>query len=56
MTEDFDYQEAFSRNLGWVTELELKLLRKKRVAIAGLGGVHLVTLIRLDIGAFNVSG
>lgn len=58
MNERFDYREAFSRTLGWVTELELKRLRRKRVAIAGVGGVggvHLLTLTRLGIGAFNIA-
>src|SRR5689334_25269378 len=35
----FDYDEAFSRNIGWVTASEQAALRGKRVAIAGLGGV-----------------
>lgn len=54
----FDYDEAFSRNLGWVTEEEQAQLRSKRIAIAGMGGVggsHLITLSRLGIGAFNLS-
>ena len=54
----FDYDEAFSRNLGWVTQTEQLLLRQKRIAIAGLGGVgggHLVTLARLGIGAFHIA-
>src|SRR3954467_6277338 len=55
---DFDYDEAFSRNIGWVTEWEQQILRTKRVAIAGMGGVgglHLLTLARLGIGAFHIS-
>ncbi|HRX70971.1 MAG: ThiF family adenylyltransferase [Candidatus Competibacteraceae bacterium] len=58
MTRDFDYAEAFSRNIGWVTETEQALLRSKRVAIAGMGGVggaHLLTLARLGIGAFHIA-
>ena len=54
----FDYSEAFSRNIGWVTQAEQASLRQKRVAIAGLGGVggaHLLTLVRLGVGAFNVA-
>jgi len=54
----FDYDEAFSRNLGWVTQNEQSLLRTRRIAIAGLGGVggsHLLTLSRLGIGAFNLA-
>mgnify|MGYP000844808332 FL=1 len=54
----FDYGEAFSRNLGWVTETEQARLREARVAIAGLGGVggyHLLTLARLGVGKFNIA-
>lgn len=54
----FDYETAFSRNIGWVTQSEQQSLRGKRVAIAGLGGVgglHLLTLARLGIGAFSVA-
>ena len=54
----FAYDEAFSRNLGWVTEAEQGALRHKRVAIAGMGGVggsHLLTLARLGLGAFNIA-
>lgn len=54
----FDYDAAFSRNLGWVTEAEQQQLRSKCIAIAGLGGVggsHLLTLARLGIGAFKLA-
>ena len=54
----FDYNQAFSRNLGWVTEKEQEALRFKKIAIAGLGGVggsHLITLTRLGVGNFNIS-
>lgn len=54
----FDYDSAFSRNIGWVTQREQALLKKSRVAIAGLGGVggaHLLTLARLGISHFNIS-
>lgn len=54
---NFDYEAAFSRNIGWVTDAEQRVLRGKRVAIAGLGGAggtHLLTLTRLGIGAFNI--
>jgi molybdopterin-synthase adenylyltransferase len=54
----FNYKEAFSRNLGWLTEKEQQVLRGKKVAIAGLGGVggvHLLSLTRLGIGAFNIA-
>ena len=54
----FAYDEAFSRNIGWVTATEQRALRGKRVAIAGLGGVggaHLITLARLGVGAFRIA-
>ncbi|HKX54411.1 MAG TPA: ThiF family adenylyltransferase [Nitrosospira sp.] len=54
----FDYDEAFSRNIGWLTRQEQARLRYKRVAIAGLGGVggvHLLTLCRLGIGKFHLA-
>ncbi|MCB1667836.1 MAG: ThiF family adenylyltransferase [Porticoccaceae bacterium] len=58
MASGFNYQEAFSRNLGWVTEAEQALLSQKCVAIAGMGGVgggHLLTLARLGVGRFRIS-
>ena len=54
----FDYDHAFSRNLGWLTAQEQQALRRKRIAIAGLGGVggsHLLTLTRLGIGRFHLA-
>lgn len=54
----FDYNNAFSRNIGWVSAEEQQALRKSRVAIAGLGGVggsHLLTLTRLGVGNFNIA-
>ena len=54
----FNYDEAFSRNVGWLTRQEQAQLRHKRVAIAGLGGVggiHLLTLCRLGIGKFHLA-
>jgi molybdopterin/thiamine biosynthesis adenylyltransferase/nitroreductase len=58
MPEAFCYQLAFSRNIGWVTLQEQQILRHKRVAIAGLGGVggaHLLTLARLGLGFFRIA-
>ena len=55
---DFIYQQAFSRNIGWVLPEEQQLLRGKKIAIAGLGGVggsHLLTLSRLGVGAFHIA-
>jgi molybdopterin/thiamine biosynthesis adenylyltransferase len=50
--KNFEYASAYSRNIGWVTSAEQAVLRKARVAIAGLGGVggaHAATLARLGI-------
>jgi len=58
MSTSFDFNLAFSRNLGWITESEQSFLRTKKIAIAGLGGVggnHLLTLTRLGVGKFNIS-
>ncbi len=58
MRADFDYGLAFSRNTGWVTRDEQIILRHKRIAIAGMGGVggsHLLTLTRLGVGAFHIA-
>ena len=54
----FDYEAAFDRNIGWLTEEEQQLLRGKRVAIAGVGGVggvYVTTLARLGGGKFHIA-
>jgi len=54
----FNYEDAFSRNIGWITPQEQQILRSKRIAIAGAGGVggeHLVTMARLGVSNFNIS-
>lgn len=58
MTTSFQYEQAFSRNIGWVTHEEQAILRTKRIAIAGgggVGGVHLLTLARLGITKFHLA-
>src|SRR5579864_3570032 len=53
----FSYDEAFSRHRGLIDPGEQEKLRRSRVAIAGMGGVggiHLLTLARLGIGAFTI--
>jgi len=58
MDRTFDYRNAFSRNIGWVTETEQEILKSRRIAIVSLGGVggsHLLTLTRMGIGRFNIS-
>lgn len=54
----WSYEEAFSRNLGLINPEEQQKLRNSRVAIPGMGGVggvHLMTLARLGIGAFRIA-
>jgi molybdopterin/thiamine biosynthesis adenylyltransferase len=54
----FTYETAFSRNIGWLSQDEQQILRQKRIAIAGMGGVgglHLLTLARLGVGKFNIA-
>ena len=54
----FDYSTAFDRNIGWLTEVEQRSLRHKKVAIAGMGGVggyYLTTLGRLGVGKFHIA-
>lgn len=46
--QSFNYDKAFSRNIGWVTEAEQVKLRQSRIGIGGLGGVGGV---RGDAGA-----
>ena len=55
---NFNYTTAFSRNIGWLTQQEQDLLKSKRIAIAGLGGVggsHLLALTRLGVGAVHIA-
>lgn len=56
--QNFSYDAAFDRNIGWITEWEQQALRAKRVAIAGMGGVggvHMLTLARFGVGAFSIA-
>lgn len=57
MTE-FDYHNAFSRNLGIVSSDEHARLRQSTVAIAGMGGVggdYLISLVRAGVGRFHIA-
>src|SRR3989338_7847075 len=52
-TVPFQYEEAFTSNLGLLTQEEQTRLRQATVAIPGMGGVggaHLLTLARLGVG------
>jgi molybdopterin/thiamine biosynthesis adenylyltransferase len=54
----WSYDEAFSRHRGLISPAEQQRLRGSRVAVLGMGGVggiHLVTLARLGIGAFHIA-
>lgn len=56
--EDQLYREAFSRNLGLLTEAEQQRLRRACVAIAGMGGVggnFVTVLARLGIGRLRIA-
>jgi molybdopterin/thiamine biosynthesis adenylyltransferase len=58
MAAPFSYADAFDRNLGWFTEKEQQSLRGKTIAIAGMGGVggvHLLTLVRLGVAKFRIA-
>lgn len=55
---DAFFHDAFIRNIGLLTEEEQKILRESRVAIVGCGGVggyHLLTLLRLGVGNFTIA-
>lgn len=55
---EFDRDEAFSRNIGWITREEHRALADKTVAIAGMGGVggvHLTNLVRMGVGSFRIA-
>ncbi|MBI5894629.1 MAG: ThiF family adenylyltransferase [Desulfobacterales bacterium] len=52
------WEEAFSRNIGFVSLAEQDRLHRAKVALPGLGGVggaHLVTLARTGIGRFHLA-
>ncbi|MFP3982644.1 MAG: ThiF family adenylyltransferase [Desulfurivibrionaceae bacterium] len=53
------YQKhAFARNIGLITEEEQNLLQKATVAVPGMGGVggiHLMTLVRMGVGSFHLA-
>lgn len=56
--EFFDYTAAFSRNIGIYSDFEQSLLRTKRIAIpgcGGVGGIHALCLARSGISNFNIA-
>ena len=50
--------ETFSRNIGFLSEAEQEKLSNAKVAIPGMGGVggvHLITMVRTGVGRFHLS-
>ena len=50
--------EAFSRNIGLLTQAEEDKLANATVAIPGMGGVggvHLITMTRTGVGKFHIA-
>ena len=55
---DFDYRQAFDRNLGILSEEDADRIRRFRVGIAGVGGCggnHLLALTRLGFERFTLT-
>lgn len=56
--KNYDYDLAFSRNLGFVSKEEQKLISKITIGIPGMGGVggyHLHTLARMGFKNFHIA-
>ncbi|WP_395344601.1 ThiF family adenylyltransferase [Ningiella sp. W23] len=54
----FEYENAFSRNIGWITRQEQSVIRQSKIAIGGLGGAggeHALTLARMGFENFHLS-
>ncbi len=58
LKSEWNYKEAFSRNLGLVSEEQQNLIAKAHIVIAGVGGVggdHAVTLARMGFQNFTLA-
>ncbi len=56
--QKFNYDQAFDRNLGWLTSEEQTKLKNSCIAIAGLGGAggfQAQALARLGVGHFKIA-
>ncbi|MFK8136945.1 MAG: ThiF family adenylyltransferase [Bdellovibrionales bacterium] len=54
----FNYSEAFSRNLGWLTPMEQEEVRSSRIGVIGCGGVggsHIHALVRIGFQNFKIA-
>lgn len=54
----FNYENAFSRNIGWITKEEQSVIRKATIALGGLGGAggeNALTLARMGFENFHLS-
>lgn len=54
----FNYETAFSRNLGWVTQDEQQTIRNAKLAICGAGGVgawHAINHARIGFSRFSLA-
>lgn len=57
-TSTWTYEKAFARNLGLISASEQAAIKDVRIAIAGMGGVggvHLMTLVRMGFEKFNIA-
>ena len=55
---EYNYENAFSRNLGWMNQEKQNQIKKTKVAIPGVGGVgsgHALALARLGIEHFHIA-
>lgn len=58
VNKEFDYEEAFSRNLGWLDSKEQLLVENAVIAIPGMGGVgghHVHALARMGFQRFKIA-
>jgi molybdopterin/thiamine biosynthesis adenylyltransferase len=57
-SKEYEHGNLFSRMVGIVSTEELELLKTKRIAVPGAGGVgftHAETLVRMGVGAVNIA-
>lgn len=57
-TDIFKYEEAFERNIGWLTDAEQARLKQACVAVAGVGGAggfQIQALVRMGVGRFRIA-